>query len=202
MQNPFLNPESKVEPTVSKEIPKKQSDLSDNNPSNYIEGQNKDGVSDNTKNEPGGLEDNKDSVRKIKTINDALSGQKHPETEVPYMEKEVVTDTGEKVVGVFPQFESVFDAKLPEDMQMATDREQFAECNKQLKEYCDKHPDRKSFFNERQLEDINEGRTPYGYTWHHNEEVGKMQLVDYDVHEQTRHTGGRSIWGGGTENRR
>ena len=40
-----------------------------------------------------------------------------------------------------------------------------------------------------------------GYTWHHNQEEGVLQLVDKNVHEQTGHTGGRSIWGGGSDNR-
>ena len=56
-------------------------------------------------------------------------------------------------------------------------------------------------FTPEELADIEDGYTPEGYTWHHNEEIGKMQLVDTDIHSQTRHTGGRNIWGGGTENR-
>ncbi len=37
--------------------------------------------------------------------------------------------------------------------------------------------------------------TPEGYTWHHNQEPGVMQLVDRGVHAATGHTGGFSIWG-------
>ena len=142
-----------------------------------------------------------ESPRSIKTINDGLAGQNHPETGVPYVEKEVVTDTGEKVKGVFPQFESKVDIQLPEDLQQAPDRTQFAECNKQLQEKVANDPELRSQFTEDQLADIEDGYTPEGYTWHHNEEIGKMQLVDTDIHSQTRHTGGRNIWGGGTENR-
>ncbi len=142
-----------------------------------------------------------ESPRSIKTINDGLAGQNHPETGVPYVEKEVVTDTGEKVKGVFPQFESKVDIQLPEDLQQAPDRTQFAECNKQLQEKVANDPELRSQFTEDQLADIEDGYTPEGYTWHHNEEIGKMQLVDTDIHIQTRHTGGRNIWGGGTENR-
>lgn len=142
-----------------------------------------------------------ESPRSIKTINDGLVGQNHPETGVPYVEKEVVTDTGEKVKGVFPQFESKVDIQLPEDLQQAPDRTQFAECNKQLQEKVSNDPELRSQFTEDQLADIEDGYTPEGYTWHHNEEIGKMQLVDTDIHSQTRHTGGRNIWGGGTENR-
>ena len=56
-------------------------------------------------------------------------------------------------------------------------------------------------FNEQQLEMIEDGETPRGYTWHHNERIGEMQLVRTDVHNKTAHTGGKAIWGGGQENR-
>ena len=36
--------------------------------------------------------------------------------------------------------------------------------------------------------------TPKGYTWHHNESVGVMQLVRTDVHNAVRHTGGYAIF--------
>lgn len=138
---------------------------------------------------------------KIKTIRDDLEGQTHPETEVPYVRKVVVTDIGQQVEGVFPQFESKFDAQLPEGLEQASDRVQFEDCNKQLKDYFDRNSEFRNQFDDRQKADIEAGRTPYGYTWHHSEEYGKMQLVDYNVHFDTRHTGGRAIWGGGTENR-
>ena len=35
-------------------------------------------------------------------------------------------------------------------------------------------------------------RTPDGYTWHHHQDPGLMQLVDRDIHRQTGHTGGFS----------
>ena len=95
-----------------------------------------------------------DSPRSIKTINDSLVGQNHPETGVPYVEKEVVTDTGEKVKGVFPQFESKVDVQLPEDMEQAPDRTQFAECNKQLAEKVANDPELRAQFTEDQLADI------------------------------------------------
>lgn len=40
---------------------------------------------------------------------------------------------------------------------------------------------------------------PYikGYTWHHSEIPGKMQLVETKVHVQSGHTGGNLIWCGG-----
>ena len=141
------------------------------------------------------------SPKTISTRNEALEGQKHPETDVPYERKTVVMDNGEKVEGVFPQFESKLDVQLPEDLEQASDNKQFSECNKQLKEKCDNDPEFRKQFTEDQLDDIAHGQTPEGYTWHHSEDKGKMQLVDYDTHMRTGHTGGRNIWGGGTENR-
>ncbi|WP_436006733.1 HNH endonuclease [Knoellia sp. LjRoot47] len=36
-------------------------------------------------------------------------------------------------------------------------------------------------------------RTPAGYTWHHHQDVGLMQLINRDVHRATGHTGGFSL---------
>ena len=56
-------------------------------------------------------------------------------------------------------------------------------------------------FTEDQIEDIMDGKTPEGYTWHHDADTGKMQLVETKMHDRTQggaaHTGGKSIWGGG-----
>lgn len=142
-----------------------------------------------------------DSPKTICTRNEALEGQNHPETGVRYERKIVVMDNGEKVEGVFPQFESKLDVQLPEDLEQASDNKQFSECNKQLKEKCDNDPEFRKQFTEDQLDDIDNGQTPEGYTWHHSEDKGKMQLVDYETHMKTGHTGGRNIWGGGTEYR-
>ena len=201
MFNPFTNPEVIKEISPLEKLAKEYKMLPDRILNSPIESKNLDNYSQRNGEQLDGQTENTGSPRRIKTINDDLSGQKHPETGVPYEGKEVVNDKGEKVVGVFPQFESKFDAQLPEGMEKSSDKTQFYECNRQLKEKCDNDPSFKAQFNERQQNDINEGRTPYGYTWHHNEETGKMQLVDYETHWKTRHTGGRSIWGGGTENR-
>lgn len=140
-------------------------------------------------------------VIELNTRNSALEGQTHPETGVPFERKTVTMQDGTKAEGVFPQFDSVLDVYLPEELYQATDAKQFAECNRQLKERCDTDPKFREQFSERQLEYIDSGRIPNGYTWHHNEDTGKMQLVNYEQHWRTGHTGGQSVWGGGSENR-
>ena len=137
----------------------------------------------------------------IHTRNESLEGDRHPITGVPFERKTVEDSDGNEVTGVFPEFDSDFDAQLPEDLYEASDKEQFAECNRQLKEAVEKDPELVKKFTPEQLEQIKNGDTPDGYTWHHNEEKGKMQLVDSDIHAKTGHTGGKTIWGGGNENR-
>jgi hypothetical protein len=136
-----------------------------------------------------------------RTVNDKLEGKKHPETGVPFEKKTVKDADGNDFEGVFPQFDSQFDAQLSPEQYGDSDKKQFAECNKQLKEAIEKDPELAKKFTPEQLEQIKNGETPDGYTWHHNEESGKMQLVDSETHAKTAHTGGRVIWGGGQENR-
>lgn len=146
------------------------------------------------------LDNAETSSKQIKCRNEILEGQKHPETGVLFERKLVEVD-GEQFDVVVPKFESIYDAQLPKPMFEATDREQFRECNVQLKNELETNKDLRDRFDDEQLEQIENEDTPDGYTWHHDAEAGKMQLVDTETHQKTGHTGGRSIWGGGTENR-
>lgn len=139
-------------------------------------------------------------VEHIKTRNESLGGDVHPVTGVPF-ESVTVTVDGREVEAVVPRFDSEFDAQLPENLYTESDHVQNKECNAQLKEAVDRDPELAARFDEEQLEQIADGETPDGYTWHHDAEAGKMQLVNYEIHQQTGHTGGRNIWGGGTANR-
>ena len=71
----------------------------------------------------------------------------------------------------------------------------------QLEKELARNPELESKFSDDQISQIMSGETPDGYTWHHDTYVGQMQLVDTKIHQLTGHTGGRSIWGGGTSNR-
>ena len=135
----------------------------------------------------------------ISTINEGLDGQKYPGTNVEY-KKHTFTINGEKVEGVFPKFNSKFETMLPRDLRNASDTEQFKYCTQQLAKQIEKNPELAKQFTSRQLEQIKNGEPRIsGLTWHHNEIPGKMQLVDSNEHNTCRHTGGRSIWGGGSD---
>ncbi len=139
-------------------------------------------------------------TEKIPCRNEDLAGKEHPTTGVRFERRTEIVN-GKKKEVVSPVFESKFDAKLPKDKLEATDRDQFEECNAQLKDAVENDPELRGKFSEEELEQIENGDTPDGYTWHHDSKPGKMQLVDTEIHAKTGHTGGRVIWGGGNENR-
>ncbi|RMB01381.1 colicin-lik bacteriocin with DNase/tRNase domain [Thermoactinomyces vulgaris] len=64
-------------------------------------------------------------------------------------------------------------------------------------EKLNKDPELKQKFLEANISWIEKGNDPVGFTWHHHQDEGKMQLVKTRIHGNIRHTGGRVIWGGG-----
>lgn len=137
-------------------------------------------------------------VEHIDTINQNLAGKTHPKTGVEFNRKKIELKNGKTYEGVFPQFDYSYECKLPDDLLMDTDTKQFKKCNEQLKNAIKNDDSLRKKFNKRQLEQIANGDKPSGFTWHHNEQEGVMQLVETKVHDATNHTGGRKIWGGGT----
>ena len=135
----------------------------------------------------------------IRTINDSKEGQES-ENGVRYEKKTIIVN-GVEIEGVFPVFDSEYDTQLPEDKIKETDAKQNEYCNEQLKNEVENNPELAENFTPEQIEQIKNNETPDGYTWHHNEESGKMQLVKTEDHQANRHTGGKAIWGGGQENR-
>ena len=137
-------------------------------------------------------------TRHITTINESLGGKIYNGTNVEYR-KHTFRLNGEKVEGVFPRFDSMFDTRLPRNLWNASDAEQFKYCTEKLKLRIENDPEFAKKFTPRQIEQIKAGAPRIsGLTWHHNEIPGKMQLVNSETHEKCRHTGGRSVWGGGS----
>ncbi len=146
------------------------------------------------------LKENK-NIEHIKTIRMDLENKKYPGTEIYYRRKRFMVD-GKIKEGVFPQFESKIDITLPKELFKATDTEQAKYCSEMLRTALESDSSLELKFNSRQLEQIRNGEFKISkLTWHHNEEQGKMQLVDAELHDKCRHIGGKSIWGGGKEYR-
>jgi hypothetical protein len=140
-------------------------------------------------------------VKYIETRNSFFEGDIHDKTGVSFERAEVKDQDGEKVSGVFPKFESCCDVTLSTENFGDSDSKQFRICNEKL---CDEFESGKldcSKFSDRQLDQIKNGDKPEGFTWHHHQEAGVMQLIDTEIHEKTGHTGGKSVWGGGQDAR-
>lgn len=137
---------------------------------------------------------------RLKCINEHLAGKRHEVTGVEYKEK-VVDINGINVEGVLTEFESIFDGQLSEENILARDYIQEREFIGQLKEALVSSPELKSKFSDIQIQMIENGHIPRGFTCHHAPERGNMQLVRTDIHSKTPHTGGRAIWGGGQDYR-
>ena len=141
-----------------------------------------------------------DGVIHYRTDRSDLEG-KTSENGVPYERKQIVIN-GVKIEGVFPKFDSVYTTELSPEKQKSNAYAK--ECNANLKEAVQNDPDLRSKFTKEQLDDIENGRTPNGYVWHHNEEQGKMELVKKSDHDRTSggaaHTGGSVLWGPDSNN--
>ena len=106
----------------------------------------------------------------------------------------------------YPNFESVsfFGCTLEPKEFYNSDRVQFDDCNFTLLDEIDDDPELAKLYNfdADQMDDLENGKTPYGYTWHHDTlEEGRLLLVPTAIHQTCRHSGGRSSWGGGSKNR-
>lgn len=167
-------------------------ELSEVKPKQNNEFQNKSKVFENAKKEVN-------SPEHISTRNEDKEGTFY--NGVLY-ESRVISVNGKKVEGVFPEFESMFDIHLPKNLLKASDTEQFKYCSDKLKQKIESDSSFANNFTAEQLEQIKNGAPRIrGFTWHHNETPGVMQLVDSEKHQKCGHTGGRSIWGGGADYR-
>jgi hypothetical protein len=139
----------------------------------------------------------------IETRNDHLSGFEHAETQVPFEAKVVELPNGDVVEGTFPVFESDFSVLLREDVYLESDDVHFAIANDTLYQSIQGNPALAADLGlaPHDIEALSLNITPEGYVWHHAEDHGVLQLVEEETHENTGHTGGRSLWGGGSEYR-
>lgn len=143
-------------------------------------------------------EDNNENIERITCIREDLEGSTHPDTGVPY-EKRMVEIDGQKQEVVVPKFENVAEAKLSPEQYKMSDYNHKTICNAQLLEQVKQDPRLREQFSQKDLMLLEKGKTPSGYIWHHDAEPGRMQLVEATTHQNTRHTGGKVIWGGGKE---
>jgi hypothetical protein len=142
-------------------------------------------------------------AEEIETRNDHLTGLDHHETGIPFAESVVELPDGDSIIGTFPIFESNFSVVLAEEMYLESDQTHFHIANETLYQSIQENPAIATNLDlsPADLNALANGQTPSEYVWHHHEQPGVLQLVDEDTHQNTGHTGGRELWGGGSENR-
>lgn len=97
----------------------------------------------------------------------------------------------------FPLFNSQAEVFLPADKIVVGSRStHFSESNRILARSGDDQL-RAAGFNDADIAKLRNGDTPDNYTWHHHQDVGRMQLVRTSEHDHFRggHSGGWSLWG-------
>jgi hypothetical protein len=121
--------------------------------------------------------------------NVGLAGKPHPVSGIPFDERG------------FPIFDSVaaFDTRIPRDVASIADRPlHFETATAELHDAIRMGQIPRSRFTTEQLEAIEEGAEKIpGFTWHHHQDIGRMQLIPTDVHSKTGHIGGFRMWFGG-----
>ncbi|WP_010677065.1 HNH endonuclease [Bacillus timonensis] len=139
----------------------------------------------------------------LETTNDHLAGSVHPETGVPFEENTVELPTGEVVTGVYPVFDVEYEVQMDESLYLQSDYVHFNYANAELYDaiQADSQLADDLGLSEQDIQALANGDTPEGFTWHHNEEPGVLQLVDEEIHANTGHDGGRELWGGGEQYR-
>ncbi|GMG85541.1 hypothetical protein LNKW23_47640 [Paralimibaculum aggregatum] len=144
-------------------------------------------------------------------VKDVVDVQVHPDGRVTYV-REVETTVGDTTeirrfeleydeTG-FPILDSKADIFLEPAMLRQNDTDHFKRCNAMLAEALDKDPglQARMGLTDAQVAYIRtdtSGGSPPGLTWHHHQDVGKMQLVDREIHDAFKHYGGMRTWAGG-----
>jgi len=95
-----------------------------------------------------------------------------------------------------PKFKSEIDTSIQSKDFEKSREYHFRVCNRYLKNRIEDDEEFRSKFSKRELQQIQIGKTPEGYTWHHdgNPPPGRMQLVKSKQHDRVRHDGGYSLW--------
>lgn len=80
--------------------------------------------------------------------------------------------------------------RLPKKLWKSTDRAQFKWLNDDLANRNKNYDKKTQTFKN----DPNKKK----YTWHHHQNDGRMQLVEFGIHNNTSHDGGRTTWAQGS----
>jgi len=112
-----------------------------------------------------------------------MANRIHPKTKVRFDSKG------------FPKFKSYYTVKLRRKDFRKPREQHFYIANKMLHKNICSNSRLRARFSKKEIKEFSQGRTPDKYTWHHHQDAGVLQLVEYEIHSKTSHVGGYSIWG-------
>lgn len=125
----------------------------------------------------------KSTTKKIKIKNGSLANKTHKATGIKF------NPDG------FPIFKARESISLPYEMIKSSNYQQFKYCNQELAMKLETNAALKASFTKGEIAGLKKGNNPPGWTWHHHQTRGYMQLVKTSIHRAVGHTGGKSIWG-------
>lgn len=115
---------------------------------------------------------------------------------VPAMVNKIHKDTRVKFDEKgFPIFKSYYTVVLARRNYKASREEHFRHASRILYKQAMRNKRLASRFTKKELQVFSHGKVPTKYTWHHHQDKGVLQLVEYDIHSKVSHIGGYSIWG-------
>ena len=98
----------------------------------------------------------------------------------------------------FPIFDDVatYDTRLPQKVWSLPDRTApMRAATRELRDAIENGQVNASQFTPEQLDAIKRGNAKIpGYTWHHHQEPGRMQLIPHNLHKDSGHIGGYGMW--------
>lgn len=95
----------------------------------------------------------------------------------------------------FPKFKAIAEVKLPRKYWKKERSTHFYQASKLLYKKIQKSSRLSKKFTKKEILEFKQGQVHSKYTWHHHQDKGVLQLVDFEIHSKVRHNGGFSIWG-------
>lgn len=95
----------------------------------------------------------------------------------------------------FPKFKAIATIKLEKKLWKKSREVHFYNASKALYQKIQRSSSLARKFTKREITEFKNGDVPSKYTWHHHQDKGVLQLVEYKIHSDVKHRGGFAIWG-------
>ena len=145
-----------------------------------------------------------DGLLKKKYGADTVSSSTLPKTSMPNVKlagKSLTMENGTRITfdqRGYPIFEqhTPFEIKISSSAAQSSSKTHMRAATQDLNDSIARGQTNPSVFTSEQLTAIRSGQTKIpGFTWHHHQDTGRMQLIPTEIHRAVRHVGGMEMWG-------